>query len=584
MTAATLPEQLELARWSSPEHAARIAVQAGHASLTYGQFEAAAHNWAFALLEQGLAKPGQRIALLLPPGPIWAVGMRAVWLTGAAAVPLCLSHPLPEWEHVLEDAQCTLLLADPMFLPRLQHLSARGSLHVRSTRQLFERATVDSGTTDSDECDQDGKAALLAQLQVQLPLELPVKLPVKLTVELPAQLSSQLPAQSPLQLTTLSPDTAQPFARVKPDDVAQLVYTSGSTGKPKGAVITHGQLAAQIQALVHSWAWTTDDIIINVLPLHHVHGMVNVYCCALWSGATVIELGGFDACKVWEALLLHRPTLFMAVPTVYQKLADAYHATDIETRLRWSGACAFARLMVSGSAALSPALLERWQAISGHVLLERYGMTEIGMALSNPLHGVRVPGSVGFPLPTVACRLTNEAGTIVEGEGSGELQVNGPSVFRAYWNKPEASAAAFDGLWFRTGDLAKRDSNGGYRILGRLSVDLIKTGGFKVAAPEIEETLLEHPAISECAVVGVPDPLWGQQVAAALVLRPGHALTLEGLRAWTRERLAVYKVPGRMMVMETLPRNAMGKVIKPDLVALFNANEGEPDRWETPSF
>jgi malonyl-CoA/methylmalonyl-CoA synthetase len=291
-------------------------------------------------------------------------------------------------------------------------------------------------------------------------------------------------------------------------------------------VVTHGQLAAQIQALLTAWTWTQEDRILNVLPLHHVHGMVNVYGCALWSGARVIELGGFDARKTWEALLQHRPTLFMAVPTVYQKLADAHAAADEQTRLRWSGACQNARLMVSGSAALSPALLKRWHSISGHVLLERYGMTEIGMALSNPLNGLRVPGAVGFPIPGVFCRLTEEAGGVVEGEGTGELQVKGASVFQGYWNKPEASAADFDGPWFKTGDLAQRDGEGRYRILGRLSVDLIKTGGFKVAAPEIEATLLEHPAIAECAVLGVPDVLWGQQVAVALVLRPGQALGL----------------------------------------------------------
>jgi malonyl-CoA/methylmalonyl-CoA synthetase len=317
--------------------------------------------------------------------------------------------------------------------------------------------------------------------------------------------------------------------------------------------------------------------------------MVNVYACALWSGASILELGGFDAQKTWQALSEQQPTLFMAVPTVYQKLLQAYQAADPATQAHWTAACARLRLMVSGSAALSPQLLKDWQAISGHTLLERYGMTEIGMALSNPLQGARVAGTVGFPLPGVECRIADDSGAeagagattntqaetqaetqaAMQTEATGELQVRGASVFQGYWNKPGETAAAFDGPWFRTGDLVHRNGEGRYRILGRLSVDIIKTGGFKVAAPEIEETLLAHPAIAECAVVGVPDPTWGEQVGAVLVLQPGHSLTLEALRLWARERLAVYKVPGRLVLTEALPRNAMGKVVKPELPALF---------------
>lgn len=499
-------------------------------ALTYGQLHQNARAWAVVLLQQELVKPGDRVALLLPPGRLWATGMYSVWLCGAVAVPLCLSHPLPEWEHVLSDAQCSLLLADPAFMSSLQHLQGQPFLLLRSTEQLFGSGVSGPASAVASAFEDSG---------------------------------GQNPSHSRLP--------TKPFPRVEPGDVAQLVYTSGSTGKPKGAAITHRQLLAQIRALTEAWEWTSDDIILNVLPLHHVHGMVNVYSCALWTGASVLELGGFEARKTWDALAVHRPTLFMAVPTVYQKLADAHDAVDHQTRRRWTEACGGARLMVSGSAALSPVLLQRWKQISGHTLLERYGMTEIGMALSNPLHGPRVPGAVGFPLPGVTCRLSDEAGFVVEGEGAGELQVKGEAVFQGYWNKPEASAAAFDGPWFRTGDLAQRDAEGRYQILGRLSVDLIKTGGFKVAAPEIEATLLEHPAVAECAVVGVSDPLWGQQVAAALVLKSGQELNLEKLRAWSKARLAVYKVPGRLLVLEALPRNAMGKVVKPALAALFDA-------------
>jgi malonyl-CoA/methylmalonyl-CoA synthetase len=224
--------------------------------------------------------------------------------------------------------------------------------------------------------------------------------------------------------------------------------------------------------------------------------------------------------------------------------------------------------MVSGSAALPVKVLEQWQAISGHRLLERYGMTEIGMALSNPLHGQRLPGYVGTPLPQVSVRLV-DAGQSVSPGSPGEIQVQGAGVVLEYWQNPSATAHAFENGWFRTGDLAIVE-NGQYRILGRLSVDIIKTGGYKVSALEIEEVLRSHPAIQDCAVVGVDDPEWGERVCAALVLQPQQQLTLESLRRWAKELLAVYKIPTRILSVVELPRNAMGKVTKPAVVELFS--------------
>ena len=231
--------------------------------------------------------------------------------------------------------------------------------------------------------------------------------------------------------------------------------------------------------------------------------------------------------------------------------------------------------MVSGSAALPVSTLERWKQISGHTLLERYGMTEIGMALSNPLRGERVPGSVGTPLPSVEVQLVGENGEPVVRGTPGEIEVRGPSVFAEYWGKPDATRDAFRDGWFRTGDTAVVE-NGVYRILGRTNIDILKTGGHKVSALEIEETLREHPAIAECAVVGVPDAEWGERVAAAVVLKAGDALDLPSLRAWAREFLAAYKIPSRILVLDALPRNAMGKVMKPAIAAMFQtAGDGE---------
>jgi malonyl-CoA/methylmalonyl-CoA synthetase len=225
--------------------------------------------------------------------------------------------------------------------------------------------------------------------------------------------------------------------------------------------------------------------------------------------------------------------------------------------------------MVSGSAALPESVLARWREITGHVLLERYGMTETGMILSNPLHGERVAGTVGTPLPGVEVKVVDDAGAELAGDAEGELWVRGPAVFEEYWRRPEATAAAFAGDWFRTGDVARRE-RGIYRLLGRASVDIIKTGGYKVSALEIEEVLRAHPAIEDCAVVGLSDEEWGERVATAVVARSGAAApSLDELRRFTKDRLAPYKAPREVLAVGALPRNTLGKVEKPRVKEMF---------------
>jgi len=422
-------------------------------------------------------------------------------------VPLALSHPPAEHAHALDDSGATLVLADAANAPRLAPLAAEKGLRLLSLESAAGGAAV----------------------------------------------------------------ARRPRPRLDAAGRALILYTSETTGRPKGAVHTHGSLEAQVRSLSSAWEWSADDAIPNVLPLHHTHGLVNVTLCALANGASVEMLGGFDAEAAWRRLEEGGLTLFMAVPTVYAKLAAAWEAADAATRARRSEACRRLRLMVSGSSALPVPLFSRWEALSSHRLLERYGMTEIGMALGNPLRGERVPGTVGAPLPSVEVALVAEAGSPCADGEPGELRVRGPSLFREYHARPGETAAAFDGTWFLTGDVAVCEA-GRFRILGRASSDIVKTGGFKVSALEIEDVLRGFPGVLDAAVVGLPDEEWGERVVAAIAAEGGPSLP--EVRAWARERLAPYKLPTRLVVVPDLPRNAMGKVTKSAVKALFGPREG----------
>ena len=362
--------------------------------------------------------------------------------------------------------------------------------------------------------------------------------------------------------------------RVEPGRPGMILYTSGTTGRPKGAVLSHANLQAQVESLTSAWGWTPADRTLLHLPLHHVHGIVNVLTSALWNGAVCEIMPVFRPVEVWRRLASGAITLYMAVPTVYARLIDAWESAGPEERAAWSAGARSCRLMISGSAALPLPTLERWEAITGHRLLERYGMTEIGMALSNPLVGERRAGYVGAPLPGVRVRLTDDGDVPVDQGSPGQVQVKGPTVFTGYWRRPEETARAFapDG-WFRTGDLAVVE-HGAYRILGRSSVDILKTGGEKISALEIEDVLRSHETIADCAVVGVADATWGDRVCAAVVPRPDREVSEEELRTFVKSRLAPYKVPKQIRVVADLPRNAMGKVMKPAVRELFGDVEG----------
>ena len=370
----------------------------------------------------------------------------------------------------------------------------------------------------------------------------------------------------PVEDLQVGPVTA-PLPEIDLHRGALILYTSGTTSLPKGVLSTHDNLEAQINTLIAAWHWISSDHTLCLLPLHHVHGLVNVVSCALSAGATLQFLHPFQADQVYSIFLEGKVNVFMAVPTIYFKLISEFDSYSESKKAALTACMKAFRLMVSGSAALPVSVMEKWKQVSGHTLLERYGMTEIGMAISNPYQGERRAGYIGTPLPGVRVRLVDEQDEEVASGLPGEIQIQGSGVFAKYWEKPEATAKAFtESGWFKTGDIAVVEA-GYYRILGRDSIDIIKSGGYKISALEIEEVLRSHQLVKDCAVVGIPNEEWGELVAAVVV--PEAELDLSELKHWLKERLPTYKSPKVYQIATDLPRNAMGKVVKNELKSIF---------------
>ena len=350
---------------------------------------------------------------------------------------------------------------------------------------------------------------------------------------------------------------------------AMILFTSGTTSKPKGVVITHKAIRAQISTLVDAWKWSEIDVIPLFLPLHHIHGIINVLSCALWVGATVDLMPKLDIPELCEQIVAETYNVFMAVPTIYVKLIDYLDGIDTKNAKAVCDGFGRMRLNVSGSAACPVKVFNQWQELTGQVLLERYGMTEVGMAISNPYNGERRAGFVGQALPGVTVQLFDEDDRPVFEEATpGEIRMQGENVFREYWNNEKATAESFKDGWFCSGDIAVIE-DGYIRIMGRSSVDIIKSGGYKLSALEIEGVLLTHDDINEVAVIGVPDDTWGEAVAAVVSLRDGASLDIAELKLWCDGKMSAYKIPKKIKVLDALPRNAMGKVTKPDLAELL---------------
>lgn len=388
-----------------------------------------------------------RVAFLCPPGPTYVASMLAAWAAGGVAVPLHPGHPDAELEYVMANAAPKVVVCHSDFYERVEPI-AKG-------------AGVDIIRMTPDDVDGRGGGSAI-----------------------PSHMDS-----------TWDPET---WAGTKgAARRALMIYTSGTTGRPKGAVHTHRGVTAQMRALVEAWQYQPTDRIPHFLPLHHTHGIVNKLLCTLWAGGCVEFAPDAKAATLVSLLTqsVHRPpseqfTLFMAVPTIYALMAKHLREMDDQGRAAAVEGMQQLRLMVSGSAACPVPLMEEWEATTGHRLLERYGMTEVGMAMSNSLTGVRHPGFVGLPLPGVTARLVEEVGGapakpvsgVSGGDVEGLLEIKGPNVFLEYWGNPEATAKEFtpDG-WFKTGDVARYCAvPGAYKICGRASVDIIKSGGYKV--------------------------------------------------------------------------------------------------------
>jgi malonyl-CoA/methylmalonyl-CoA synthetase len=350
--------------------------------------------------------------------------------------------------------------------------------------------------------------------------------------------------------------TSEPSERVRlaidGDEPAGVIYTSGTTGRSKGAVLSHNNMAANAVNLVSCWRITSDDRYLAVLPLFHVHGLGNGVCSWLVSGCRMRLAERFDATRALELFDAFRPTLFFGVPTIYVRLLELPldAARVIGSR---------ARLFVSGSAPLPAHVHDAFRERFGHTILERYGMSETLMLISNPYEGERRAGTVGFPLPGVSVRLVGADGQPPAEGQVAQVLVRGPNVFTGYWRNPDATAAAFADGWFRTGDLAERSADGYYTLRGRMS-DLIISGGFNIYPREIEELLLEQSGVREAAVVGAPDERRGE-VPVAYVVTDGP-VDGDVLRDACARALASFKVPRGFVRVDALPRNALGKVQK----------------------
>ncbi|KAK5951586.1 hypothetical protein OHC33_007264 [Knufia fluminis] len=548
-----------------PQNLAIVHSQSGR-SFTYGSL---IHDVAAAkddLWERNGQKSlkGERVAFLAENGYDYVVTFLSILAHDAIALPLSHGFPSSEIRYILENSEAKLLISTSKFEDKARDVLKEG-LSYKPQLELLTK--IETGATSAENVT---------------------------------------------------------FKDKELERGGFMLYTSGTTSRPKGVVLSTSTITAQANSLIEAWQYTQSDHLLHVLPLHHIHGTINALFTPLIAGATIEFAFPFNAEATWKRLAapfaveigqtesnghtkLKPISFFTVVPTIYSRLLNSFSALDEGTQQAARGAISpkNLRLNISGSAALPTPIKKAWSDLSGgNVLLERYGMTEVGMALSCGLDFAdRVDGSVGWPLPSVEVRLFEaETGQVIkpgeekDSEGrlrEGEIQLRGPTVFSEYWRNPKATAAEFVAAddsgqkWFKTGDVAARIEVPGagqsrqawaqgplYFIKGRMSVDIIKTGGEKVSALEIEREMLSLPEVSEAAVVGLESDQWGQKVAAVVVLTTEGKTAGKGGKPWgpmdmrraLKDRLINYKIPQELKVVESIPRNAMGKINKKALV------------------
>ncbi|XVF24961.1 hypothetical protein REPUB_Repub13aG0172500 [Reevesia pubescens] len=505
------------AAWK-PSVGERIAIRADQKSYTYTQLLSSAVNVSRLLSSTNLKinhgdssgdgnLGGARIGIVAKPSAEFVAGMLGTWFNGGVAVPLALSYPEAELLHVMNDSDISVVLSTEDYRETVESVAARTAAQfslippvssIFSSQNLTDKSQIGEIEADGSFID---------------------------------------------------------------DNPALIVYTSGTTGKPKGVVHTHKSITAQVQMLAEAWEYRSTDQFLHCLPLHHVHGLFNALLAPLCAGSTVEFLPKFSVRGIWqrwrESYLINGTkaddaiTVFTGVPTMYTRLIQGYQAMDPEQQALSASAAGQLRLMMCGSSALPQPVMQEWETITGHRLLERYGMTEFVMAISNPLRGARKAGTVGKPFPGVQVRIAEDksGGDMM---GVGELCVKSPSLFKEYWKLPQVTKESFtDDGFFKTGDAGRVDEDGYYVILGRTSADIMKVGGYKLSALEIESVLLQHPDIEECCVLGLPDKDYGEAVSAIVVMDSegkrkredsNSALSLEELCNWAKDKLAPYKV------------------------------------------
>lgn len=481
----------------------------------------------------------KRVALLATQGSVWVEGLFAILSAGHIAVPLSHLHPAPEQRWFVETSGAELVLISS---DQRAELEAR-QIPVHSAARILSIEPL-RGQASPGEASQENQAQGLS-------------------------LAPSAKEHGPG--SHISPENYTPQGEAAPDQQPALIlFTSGTTGKPKGALISQHNLAATAELLGRAWRWSAADRLLHCLPLHHLHGLGISLLVSILHGSTTRMLTKFDAEKIWSGL--GEVSVLMGVPTMHKKLLDALDAAPQKERLRWERNASELRLVTSGSAALPTTIGKRWQLLTGNYPLERFGMTEIGVGATNPVDGPRKPGTCGRPLPGMELRIVNEQGLDSPPGEPGEIWVRGPGVFLGYDQNERATQEAFQDGWFRSGDTAVWDEDGYCKILGRTSVDILKSGGYKISALEIEELFREHPAVRDVAVVGVPDETWGELVVAVIILSAGSearggavAPDEAELRSWAKHTIASYKVPKRVLFVEDFPRNPVGKVIKPEL-------------------